>query len=146
MKPFCAAGDSGKARPKPRRQLRGDGAAKKRSDRRQASSLFTDRLFGWYLERKREGLTALFRGGRVCGMETKNPNIEVKTNIGLNLISISTLSGEAPVQTGSKLQVIRQKFEEVSVFLHELKRIAFDVFCLVSVVVVMCRLLIYEFR
>jgi 16S rRNA (cytosine967-C5)-methyltransferase len=75
-----------------------------------------------------------------------NPNIEVKTNIGLNLISISTLSGEAPVQTGSKLQVIRQKFEEVSVFLHELKRIAFDVFCLVSVVVVMCRLLIYEFR
>jgi hypothetical protein len=38
-KPFCVAGDSG---PGPT----GTAAGKKRSDHRQASSLFTDRLFG----------------------------------------------------------------------------------------------------
>jgi hypothetical protein len=112
-------------------------------------NLFADGLFKWYLVGKREGLTALFHRGRVFGVEKKNQQTQIganNNNVGLTFISMSDSAVVARGRRRSKSLVIRQTFEEVAVFLHELKRIAFDVFCLVSVVVAMCRLLIYEFR
>jgi hypothetical protein len=94
-------------------------------------------------------LTALFHRGRVFAMERKNQQKQIganNDNVGLTFISMSDSAVVARGRRRSKSLVIRERFEEVAVFLHELKRIAFDVFCLVSVVVVMCRLLIYEFR
>ena len=124
-------------------------AATLRSSTISFPSLLTDGLSGWYLEGKREGLTALFHRGRVFGMERKNQQKQIganNNNVGLTFISMSDSAVVARGRRRSKSLVIRQRFEEVAVLLHELKRIAFDVFCLVSVVVVMCRLLIYEFR